>query len=155
MIRKIQQGDISSVLGLLRELAAYEDLSAYCTVTEERLHSAMFGDGSVVEGLIAFDGDAAVGYALYYPNFSSFRGERGFHLDDIYVKSDCRGKGIGEAMLKEIARDAASRGFERIDFQVLDWNASAIEFYKKLGAVFNDEETHFKFSGSAFDKLAG
>ncbi|MBK8465772.1 MAG: GNAT family N-acetyltransferase [Chloracidobacterium sp.] len=155
MIRKICPEDLPTVLELLRELAAYEDLISYCTVTEERLHTAMFGADPVVKGLIAFDDEAAIGYALYYPNFSSFRGERGFHLDDIYVKKEYRGKGIGEAVLKEIARDAASKGFERIDFQVLDWNTPSIEFYKKLGAVSNDEETHFKFAGDAFEKLAG
>jgi ribosomal protein S18 acetylase RimI-like enzyme len=154
VIRKIQSEDIPSVLALIRELAGYEDLSAYCTITQERLYTAMFGADPVVKGLIAFDDEAAIGYALFYPNFSSFRGERGFHLDDIYVKKEYRGKGVGEAMLKEIARDAASKGFERIDFQVLDWNTPSIEFYKKLGAVSNDEETHFKFAGDAFDKLA-
>jgi len=141
-------------MALVRELATFENLSEYCTVTEERLLSAMFGENAVVEGLIAFEGDTAIGYALYYPNFSSFRGERGFHLDDIYISSKYRGKGIGEAMLKEIARAAASRGFERIDFHVLDWNTPALKFYKKLGAVSNDEETHFKFSGDAFERLA-
>ena len=154
MIRKIRPEDIPSVLALVHEFAVYEDLSSYCTVTEERLRSAMFGTDPVVEGLIVFDGETAVGYALYYPNFSSFRGERGFHLDDIYVSSEYRGKGFGKTMLREIVRDAASRGFERIDFHVLDWNAPAVEFYKKLGAVSNNEETHFKFAGEAFDRLA-
>ena len=153
-IRKIRPEDLSSVLCLLRELAAYENLTAYCTVTEERLHIAMFAANAVLQGLIAFEGDTTVGYALYYPNFSSFRGERGFHLDDIYVTSACRGQGVGEAMLKEIAREASSKGFERIDFHVLDWNTPAIEFYKKLGAVSNEEETHFKFAGDAFEQLA-
>jgi ribosomal protein S18 acetylase RimI-like enzyme len=154
MIRKIEPADIPNVLSLLREFSVYENLQDYCTVTDERLRSALFSDHSVVEGLIAFDGNAAVGYALYYPNFSSFRGERGFHLDDIYVASDHRGKGIGKAMLKEIAREAASRGYERIDFHVLDWNTPAVEFYKGLGAVSNDEETHFKFAGEAVERLA-
>ncbi len=154
MIRKINPEDLSSVLTLLGELAAYEKLTEYCTVTEERLHKAMFGEDATLEGLIAFDGRTPIGYALYYPNFSSFRGERGFHLDDIYVNNAFRGKGIGEAMLKEIAREAASRGFERIDFHVLDWNTPSINFYKKLGAVSNDEETHFKFSGDAFNQLS-
>lgn len=153
VIRKIQPEDISSVLSLIRELAAYEDLTEYCTITVERMHKAMVGADAVVEGLIVCDEDIAVGYALFYPNFSSFRGERGFHLDDIYVKKEYRGKGLGEAMLKEIARDASSRGFERIDFQVLDWNEPSIQFYKNLGAVSNDNETHFKFSGDAFHKL--
>ena len=154
MIRKIRPEDLSSVLELLRELAEYENLTEYCTVTEERLDIAMFGRDAVLEGLIAFDGDTAVGYALYYPNFSSFRGERGFHLDDIYLTSACRGQGVGEAMLREIAREASSRGYERIDFHVLDWNTPAIEFYKKLGAASNDEETHFKFAGDAFAQMA-
>lgn len=114
----------------------------------------MFGAEPVAEGLIAYDGETAVGYALYYANFSSFRGERGLHLDDIYVSSEYRGKGLGEAMLREIAREAASRGLERIDFNVLNWNTPAAEFYKKLGAVSNDEETHFKFAGNAFEQLA-
>lgn len=143
------------VLALMKELAIYENLSSYCTITEERLHSAMFGANALVDGLLALDGEIAVGYALFYPNFSSFRGELGFHLDDLYVKGEYRGKGIGELMLKEIAREAASRGFERIDFNVLDWNSDAIEFYKKRGAVRNDEERHFKFSGDAVRRLAG
>jgi ribosomal protein S18 acetylase RimI-like enzyme len=146
--------DLPCVLALLREFAVYEGLNEYCTATENRLSLALFGEAAVAEGLIAFAGDTAIGYALYYPNFSSFRGERGFHLDDIYISSEFRGKGFGEAMLNEIARDAASRGFERIDFHVLDWNRPAVEFYKKLGAVCNDEETHFKFAGDAFEQLA-
>lgn len=154
MIRQIQPQDVLHVLDLLREFADYEGLSSYCTVTEERLNIALFGVDPVLEGLIAFDGEIVVGYALFYPNFSSFRGERGFHLDDIYIRSEYRGKGLGEAMLKEIARIAASRGFERIDFHVLDWNTTAVDFYKKLGAVSNDEETHFKFAGNAFERLA-
>jgi len=104
--------------------------------------------------LIAIDGENRVGYALFYPNFSSFRGERGLHLDDIYIRDEYRGTGVGETMLRDIAHIAASRGFERIDFQVLDWNTAAVKFYKKLGAVSNDEETHFKFAGEAFTALA-
>lgn len=154
MIRKIQVEDIPKVVALLREFAAFENLSSYCTATEDQLHSAMFGSKSIVEGLIAYDGDVAAAFALYYPNFSSFRAERGFHLEDLYISSDCRGKGIGEAILKEIARDAASRGFMRIDFNVLGWNTPALEFYKKLGAASNDEEAHFKFAGEAFEQLA-
>lgn len=153
-IRNIIQSDLPSVIEMLREFATFDNLGEYCTVTEERLYVAMFGARSVTEGLIALDGQAAVGYALFYPNFSSFRGDRGLHLDDIYISKEYRGKGIGEAMLKQIAREAASRGFERIDFHVLDWNSPAVEFYRKLGAVSNDEETHFKFAGDAFEKLA-
>lgn len=153
-IRNITQADLPAVMELLHEFAAFESLSDYCTVTEERLFSAMFGDKAIVEGLIAFDGETAVGYALFFPNFSSFRGQLGLHLDDIYVNGEYRGKGIGEAMLKLIARLAASRGLDRIDFHVLDWNTPALKFYKKLGAVCNDEETHFKFADEPFERLS-
>lgn len=153
-IRQIKRDDIGTVVSLLREFAAYENLSEYCTATEERFAIALFGEGAVVYGLIAFDEDLPVGFALFYPNFSSFRGQQGLHLEDIFVKSEYRGHGIGEAMLREIARLAVERGCERIDFRVLDWNRTAIDFYKKLGAESNAEETHFKFSDDAFRALA-
>ncbi|MFN0278738.1 MAG: N-acetyltransferase family protein [Pyrinomonadaceae bacterium] len=153
-IRKITQSDLPSVVEMLHEFAAFENLSKYCTVTEERLHKAMFAEDSVVEGLIAFDGEAPVAYSLFYPNFSSFRGQRGIHLDDIYIKAEYRKNGLGQVMLKEIARIAASRGFERIDFNVLEWNTPALKFYEKLGAVCNMEERHFKFADKAFAALA-
>lgn len=146
--------DLPAIVDLLREFAAFEDLSEYCTVTEERLHKAMFDDNSVVEGLLAFDSETPVAYALYYPNFSSFRGERGIHLDDIFIKDEYRKHGVGEALLKRIAQNAASRGFERIDFNVLEWNTPALKFYEKHGAVYYAEERHFKFSDTAFEKLA-
>lgn len=150
----MEQSDLPSVVEMLHEFAAFENLSEYCTVTEERLNTAIFEKDAVVEGLIAFDGETPIAYALFYPNFSSFRGQRGIHLDDIYIKSDYRKNGLGKIMLKEIARIAASRGFERIDFNVLDWNTPAVKFYEKHGAVSNPEETHFKFADQAFEKLA-
>ncbi len=153
-IRNIVETDIPAVITLLQEFAAFENLSHAFEITEARLRIAMFGDAGFVEGLIAEDGETAAGYALFYPSFASFRGQRGVFLEDIYVKPEHRGKGIGEAMLKEIASIAAARGFERIDFQVLDWNTPAIQFYKNLGAEFNDEATHFKFTDEAFAQLA-
>ncbi len=153
-IRDIASDDISAVIGLIREFAEFEGLGPHCEITEERLGAAMFGSAAVVEGLIAVDGSRAVGYALYFPNFSSFRGQRGLYLDDIYVSGDHRGQAIGEAMLKQIAQTAVERGFERIDFLVLDWNTKAADFYLKLGAVRDDEERHFKFTDEAFRRLA-
>lgn len=100
------------------------------------------------------DGDTAIGYALFFPNFSSFRGQCGFYLDDIYVNAEYRGKGVGKLMLKQIARRAKDRGFERIDFLVLDWNTPASGFYQKLGAVRDSDERHFKFTDQAFERLA-
>lgn len=154
MIRTIEPGDLAPVIDLIREFAAFEGLSEYCETTEERLTAALFGDGSVVEGLVAIDGDRVVGYALFFPNFSSFRGQRGLFLDDIFVTAEYRSRGIGIALLRRVACIANERNFERIDLLVQRNNLSAIDFYKKLGAEANLDERHFKFSGHAFRNLA-
>lgn len=153
-IEKTRIDDLPAVIDLMREFAVFEDLSDHFESTVEQLHEAMFGDGAFVEGLIAFDGDDAIGYALFFPYFASFRGQRGLYLEDIYIKQEYRGKGVGEAMLKEIASTAEKRGFERIDFMVLDWNTPAVKFYEKLGAIRDEDERHFKFTDEAFKKLA-
>lgn len=153
-IRKIELTDLHLVVALLREFAAFEDLTAYCEVTEDRLFAVMFDDHATVEGLIAFDDERPIAYALFYPNFSSFRGQRGLYLEDIYVNREYRGKGVGERMIREIAGIAAARGYERLDFLVLEWNKSAIKFYEKLGAARDNDERHFKFTDDAFRGLS-
>jgi GNAT superfamily N-acetyltransferase len=153
-IKPIVASDLDEVLSMIREFALFEDLSDACQVTFERLEAAMFDPGAVTEGLIArVDGNPA-GYALFFPNFSSFRGQRGLYLDDIFVRKEHRASGLGGAMIKEIARIATARGFERIDFLVLDWNKPAQRFYEKLGAVQDPQERHYKFTDAAFQKLA-
>lgn len=154
-IRRIESKDLAAVLDLMREFAEFEKLSDWLTTTEDRLHTAMFGGGAFVEGLIAEKDGRAVAYALFYPHFSSFRGERGYYLEDIYISASCRHQGLGEAMIRAIAQLGRAKGFERIDFQVLDWNAPAIRFYEKLGAVRDEEDRHFKFTDDAFGRLAG
>lgn len=153
-IKAAKKVDIPQIVEMIREFAAFEKLSDYCEVTEETLTNAMFGENSCIEGLTAFDADAAIGYALFYENFSSFRGQRGFYLEDLYLKPAYRGRGIGEALLVELARIAKSRKFARIDFLVLDWNEAAVKFYKKLGATIDESERHFKFTDRAFEKLS-
>ncbi len=153
-IEKIKEADLSTVVTLAHEFAQYEKLTEFCEINEAKLRQAMYGNNGFVEGIIAFEEGRAVGYALFYPSFSSFRGERGFYLEDIFISNDFRGHGLGRMMLSEIARIARAEGFERIDFQVLDWNKTAINFYEKLGAVGNFDESHFKFSGKAFENLA-
>lgn len=154
-IRKAAEHDCRGIAALMRDFAEFERLGQYCEITEEKLSSVMFHDGSFVEGIVAFDDAKMIAYALFYKSFASFRGQQGVYLEDIYVNGDYRGRGVGEAMLKKIAQTAKSQGAERIDFQVLDWNAQAIKFYEKLGAVSNQDERHFKFSNEAFEKLAG
>ena len=153
-IREARPGDLKSVIILMQEFAVYEKLLDSLDITEKKLGTAAFGKGSFVEILIATIDEVAVGYALFFPYFASFRGQRGIYLEDIYVSADYRGRGIGKRLLCEIARIARSRSFDRIDFQVLSWNAPAISFYQKLGAVRNDDERHFKFSDKAFQDLA-
>ena len=149
-IRTVTPDDLPAVVELIREFAAFENLSDWCAVTEERLRAAMFGETAVAEGLVASDGEGPIGYAIFYPNFASFRGQQGLYLEDIYVNNAYRGRGVGEAMIRELARIAAARGYERIDFLVLDWNTPAVNFYKKLGAVRDEDERHFKFTDEAF-----
>ena len=153
-IRKTTRDDVGAVNGLLQDFAKFENLEQFCEITEDKLVDAMFGKDAFVEGIIAYDGEKAVAYAVFYPNFASFRGQKGLYLEDIYIDAEYRGKGIGDAMLKEIAKIAKSRGFERIDFQVLDWNTPAIRFYEKHGAVRDEDERHYKFTDKAFETLA-
>lgn len=146
--------NIPQIIALMREFAEYEKLLDSFEATEERLKTALFGDGKVAEAILAFDDERAVAYAIFFPNFATFRGQRGLYLEDIFITKNARGKGIGETILKYIAKLAKERGFERIDFQVLEWNAPAIGFYERFGAVRDDEERHFKFTDEAFQNLA-
>ena len=150
-----KQKDVPPIVEMIREFAAFEKLSEFCEVTEESLSEAMFGENSCVEGLLAFADEKPVGYALFYENFASFRGQRGFYLEDLYVKSEFRGRKIGEAFLGKLAAIAKLRNFQRIDFLVLDWNEPAIKFYEKLGAKRDESESHFRFVGEAFEILGG
>lgn len=152
-IRKAKPEDVAAIIEMMRQFAEFENFAQYLEITEDRLSAAMFGDVAFVEGLLAFEGLKPLAYALFYPHFATFRGQRGYYLEDLFIVEAGRRKGIGEAMLREIARLGMARGFERIDFQVLDWNAPAIRFYEKLGAERDEEERHFRFTDEAFEAL--
>lgn len=153
-IRKAEPEDAAAIVELMREFAEFENLSAYFEVTEEKLHAAMFGPGSFVEGVVAYAGGQTVAYALFYPNFASFRGQMGYYLEDLYIHDSFRGLGLGDRILRSIARYGKPQGYRRIDFQVLEWNESAIKFYEKRGAIRDQDERHFRFIDEAFEKLA-
>jgi ribosomal protein S18 acetylase RimI-like enzyme len=153
-IRPARPEEIPDVIRLMREFAEFEKLLDSFEITAERFSEVVFGENRFVELMIAAKKDNLVGYALFYPCFASFKGQKGLFLEDIYVSSDYRGQGIGELLLREVARFAHSQGCERIDFQVLEWNAPAIAFYEKLGAKRNNDERHFKFAGEAFRNLS-
>lgn len=153
-VETAKEEHIPAIIALMREFAEYENLLEYLEITEEKLFTALFGENGFVECLIAASEDQLIAYALYFPNFSSFRGQTGVYLEDIFIKKEFRKYGIGELMLKQIARAGKENGAARMDFLVLDWNETAINFYKKHGAIMDESERHFKFTDEAFQKLA-
>jgi GNAT superfamily N-acetyltransferase len=153
-IKRTVPADIPAVLRLMREFAAYENLLEYLEVTGEDLKENLFGENAFVRSLVAFDGEKPIAYAFFYPSFSSFRGQRSVYLEDIFVTEKYRKYRLGERLLKEVARLGRREfGAVRMDFQVLEWNQPAINFYEKHGAVMDEDERHFKFTDEAFEKL--
>ena len=155
MIRPGRVEDISTIAQLIRELAEYERLSHEVTFTEAELRGHLFGPTPKAEVLIAEDGRAVVGFALYLHNFSTFLGRPGIYLEDLFVRPAHRHQGHGQAMLRELARIAVERGCGRFEWAVLDWNEPAIDFYRALGAVAMHDWTIFRVTGEALQKLAG
>ena len=153
-IRKATSNDVRAIIELMREFAEFEYLLESLEVTEEKLREAMFGENAFVKSLIALDGEQTIAYAIFYPHFASFRGQKSVYLEDIYISEKYRKYGLGEKMIKEIAKTGKEFGAVRMDFQVLKWNEPAVKFYEKYGAVMDVEERHFKFTDEAFLKLA-
>ena len=153
-IRPAIRADIPAIVSLMRDFAEFEELLEFFQITEDKLSSVLFAEDRFVSSLVAELEGEVCAYAIFYPNFATFRGQMGMYLEDIYISREHRGKGLGEAMLREIAKFAVGRGCERIDFQVLDWNEMAIGFYQNLGAIPDDTERHFKFTDKAFYDLA-
>jgi GNAT superfamily N-acetyltransferase len=146
--------DVPLILELIRGLAEYEKLGHQVTATEEKLRDTLFGERRGADVLLAYGGTECVGFALFFPNYSTFLAKPGVYLEDLYVKPDWRGKGIGTALLSRVAAIARERDCGRLEWEVLDWNAPSIAFYKSLGAVPMDEWTKYRVTGSALEKLA-
>ncbi len=152
-IRDAHPEDTRLILGFIRELAEYETLAHEVVATEEELGRWLFRE-KAAQVLIAERGGEAVGFALYFVNFSTFLGRPGIYLEDLFVRPPARGRGIGKGLLVELARRARRKGYGRVEWWVLDWNESAIRFYRSLGAVPMDDWTVFRLSGEALQKLA-
>ncbi len=134
-VRAARDGDARIILGFVRELAVYERLAHESVATEDMIARALFGPRPVAEALIAECDGAAVGFALFFPTFSTFVGKPGLYLEDIYVQPGHRRHGVGRALLRELAKIALARDCGRLEWAVLDWNEPAIRFYRdKLGA---------------------
>ncbi len=153
-IRRAAEPDVPLILEMIRALAEYERLSHQVVATEERLRATLFGKPPAAEVLLAYDDAEYAGFALFFPNYSTFLAQPGIYLEDLYVKPHLRGKGIGLALLREVAGIAVERGCGRVEWGVLNWNRPAIEFYRKLGAVPMDEWTKYRLSGEALERLA-
>ena len=156
MIRAARPEDASTIAALIRELAEYEHLAHEVVLDEAMLAEHLFGARPFAEVLIAEDGDRrAVGFALFFHNFSTFLGRPGIYLEDLFVRPEARGHGLGKALLIELARLARARDCGRIEWAVLDWNEPSIAFYQSLGATPKDEWVLYRLTGAPMAALAG
>ncbi|MEU9730838.1 GNAT family N-acetyltransferase [Streptomyces sp. NPDC048002] len=157
MIRTATPADIPVIHALVRELAEYEKALHEVRATEEQLHEALFGERPAAYAHLAVDDGTGepVGFALWFLNFSTWRGVHGIYLEDLYVRPTARGAGHGKALLTELARICVARGYERLEWSVLNWNTPSIAFYESLGARPQDEWTVYRLTDEALLALGG
>ena len=153
-IRPARVEDVPIILQLIRDLATYERAPREVTATEEQLVDVLFGERPAAEVLLAFEGQLPIGFAVFFHNFSTWLGQSGLYLEDLFVKPEERGKGYGRALLVELAKIARDRGCGRMEWAVLDWNEPAIKFYRALGAKPMHEWTVFRLTRDGIAGLA-
>ena len=153
-IRSALPADVPLILTLIRELAEYEKLAHQVVATEADIRSSLFGLRPAAECLIAELDGAPAGFALFFHNFSTFLGKPGIYLEDLYVKPELRGKGVGRKLLAHLAALALNRGCGRFEWAVLDWNEPAIGFYRSIGARMLDDWKINRLTGEALERLA-
>ena len=146
--------DIPAILELIRALAEYEKLAHICVATEESLRQTLFGPKPCAEVILARQGGSTIGFALFFQNYSTFLSKPGLYLEDLFVKPDARGQGVGKALLLRLAAIATARGYGRMEWSVLDWNDLAIGFYRNLGADILPDWRICRVTGAALERLA-
>ena len=151
-IRKAEPKDVTIILNLIKELAEYEKLLDEVTATEDKLMNTIFGKDKFVEVWLAEINDEPVGQVFFFRNYSTFLAKPGFYIEDIYVRPQFRGSGIGKKLLNKVVELAAEKNYGRVEWCVLNWNKPAIEFYKNIGAVSMDDWKLFRLTE---DKFAG
>lgn len=152
-IRGASKTDVPVILAFIKELADYERLSHEVTATEEILRETLFGRRRTAEVAIGYYKNQPVGFVLFFHNYSTFLGQPGIYIEDLFVDEAFRRRGFGTALLRHVARLANERGCGRLEWSVLDWNEPAINFYRKLGAVPMKEWTVFRLTGKALGQL--
>ena len=153
-VRPGTRSDLDEIARLIRGLAEFERLSDHVTMDEGVLAANLFGERPYAETLIAEEEGEAAGFALFFHTFSTFLGRPGIYLEDVFVVPHMRGRGIGTALLREVAAIAVTRGCGRMEWSVLDWNRDAIRFYERLGAGPNSGWTTYRVTGEALARLA-
>ncbi|HPG61324.1 MAG TPA: GNAT family N-acetyltransferase [Casimicrobium sp.] len=154
-IHPATRADAPAIQALVRELAVYEKLEHLMISTPADFERELFDSGSVIEAVVAKENGVAIGFALFFHNFSTFLGRKGLYLEDLYVKPECRGKGYGKALLVRLAQIAVERKCGRFEWSVLDWNTPSIEFYEAMGATVMPEWRIVRATGDALVGLAG
>ncbi|MBC7522682.1 MAG: GNAT family N-acetyltransferase [Sandarakinorhabdus sp.] len=154
MIRAATPADIPVIHQLIVDLAVYEREPDAVEAGPADFHAALFGDRPLAEAVLAEIDGVPVGVALFFTNFSTWKGKGGLYLEDLFVRPEARGQGIGKALLVHLAGIAVARGYARFEWSVLDWNEPAIGFYKALGAIARDEWTGMRVDGEALKALA-
>lgn len=154
-IRAAELRDVNAIVQLIRDLAEFEHLTHLLQVTPEKLRPHLFGERPVVEALVADSAGSVLGFALFFTNFSTFLAQPGLYLEDLYVRPDQRGRGMGEALLSRVGRIAVERDYGRFEWSVLDWNANAIRFYEKMGATVMPDWRICRVTGDALQRFRG
>ena len=154
-IRPATPADLPAIVGLIRELAAYERLEHLVVATPESMAPHLFGPRPAAECVVAESGAAIVAFALFFTNFSTFLGQPGLYLEDLYVQPAHRGTGLGKALLQHLGALAVERGCGRFEWSVLDWNESAIRFYESMGATVMPDWRICRITGDTLQDYAG
>ncbi|WP_447004221.1 GNAT family N-acetyltransferase [Saccharothrix isguenensis] len=152
-VRRIREEDVPVVIELVEELAGYERARHECHMTAGQLHEALFRPSPALFGHVAEVDGRVVGTALWFLNFSTWRGTHGIYLEDLFVQPSQRGSGLGRALLQALAEECVAHGYARLEWSVLDWNTPAIGFYKSLGAIPTDEWTTFRLTDDSLTRL--
>ncbi|MFI9589958.1 GNAT family N-acetyltransferase [Nonomuraea sp. NPDC052265] len=154
MIRPAAPEDVPAIVSMIRELAAYENALHEVRVTEEMLRGSLFGERPAAFAHMAEQDGEPVGFTIWFLTYSTWRGVHGIYMEDLYVRPEHRGGGHGRALMAELARICAERGYQRLEWSVLDWNEPSIAFYDKLGAVRQDEWLKYRLTDEPLERLS-